>query len=310
MIPAQVDPDLGVIVVTYRSGRHLDGCFAGLRSVAAPGAVVVVDSASPDDTLEVAAALWPETTRLRMDDNLGYAAGVNAGLRLLSQPFVLVLNPDTRVDSSGLRAGLEWLRRHTEFGMLGPRLLGADGRPQASRLHEPTIPWAFRTYLARDAREAPPLAHVDGALEARVLAGAALLVRRDACRAVGGMDEGFWLFSEEVDWCVRFRRAGYRLASLPGWTLTHLGGASTALLPVHHQAMVHRSRHRYFLKHHGRAAAGVFRLLLGLSLPWAAVIAAVNALLGRITWREAWRRVHAQAAALLSPGVSRPASRA
>jgi GT2 family glycosyltransferase len=307
MNPATSVPELGAVVVTYCSSGCLEDCLRGLRPILDAGALTVVDNASPDDSAAVAAALWPGADVVRMPRNAGYAAGVNEGLRRQHRPFLLVLNPDTLIDPDGVRLAVDWLRAHPDFGMAGPRLRGADGAPQASCYAEPTLRGMAAAYLLRHAGEPAPLARLDGALEVEGLVGAALLVRRAALERVGPMDEDFWLFSEEVDWCARFRSAGFRLALLPAWTLTHLGGASTATLPVHRDVLAHRGRHLYFLKHGGPRRAALFRLLLAVSLPWVAAVAGVNALIGRVTWSEAGRRVSSQAAAAASPRQEVPA---
>ncbi len=305
MSPAQ-RADLGVVVVTFRSRNFLEGCFEGLRGLVPPASVVVVDSASGDGMLEEAARLWPGVGLRALPGNLGYAAGVNEGMRALPHDYVLALNPDVRVDAAGVRLALDWLQAHPDFGMAGARLEGMDGRAQTSHFAEPTLGRMVSMYVFRQAGEPGPIRLLDGALEVQGITGAALLVRAAAAGSVGPMDERFWLYAEEVDWCRRFREHRWRLAVLPAWRLLHYGGASAAASSVPLDAYVHRSRHLYFLKHGGSIPAMAFRALLGASLPVALAVAVVNALVGRITWREAGARVCSQAAAFARVRAGRP----
>jgi N-acetylglucosaminyl-diphospho-decaprenol L-rhamnosyltransferase len=297
---------LGAVVVTYRSAAHLEGCFSGLRPILDPGSLAVVDSRSPDDTLERARALWPGGRFHRMEQNLGYAAAVNAGLRLLDTPYVLVLNADTVLDPQGVLRALEWLEVHRDFGMVGARLVGTDGRVQISSFTEPSIGGMLRMYLLRDPREPAPRGTYDGAELVDGVVGAVMLLPRAALERVGPMDEDFFLYCEEVDWCARFRRAGYRIALLPEWRVTHLGGASTATLSVHMDVVSHRSRYLYFFKHGGSGRAEMFRLVLVMTSPVVLGLALVNALIQRISWREALSRVTSHWSAIFRPMPQRP----
>ena len=307
MSPAPAAAGLGVVVVTYRSADFLEGCFGGLRPILKPGSLAVVDSRSPDDTLERARALWPGGRFHLMEENRGYAAAVNAGLRMLDSDYILVLNADTVVDPQGVIRALDWLCAHPDFGVVGARLVGSDGREQISSFREPSIGGMLRMYVVRDPREPAPHGKVDGADLVDGVVGAVMLVPRAALERVGPMDEDFFLYCEEVDWCARFRRAGYGIALLPEWRVTHLGGASTATLSVHLDVVAHRSRYLYFLKHGGGGRAEMFRLVLVIASPVVLGLALLNALIRRISWHEALRRVTSHWSAIFRPMPERPA---
>jgi len=242
-----------VIVVSYNSADHLRDCVEPLSRIDGVN-VIVVDSASADDSLASVAGLPLVTAPL--SDNRGFAHGCNAGARLGTAGYVLLLNPDATLDAASLERMVAVADADPRIGAVAPRIEEPDGTldwsqrrfprlrstfAQAFFLHRffPLAPWTDE--LVRDAAAYERPASPEWA------SGACLLVRRDALERLGGLDEGFFLYCEDMDLCRRLRDAGLDIRFEPQAVAVHAGGASaprTALLPV-----LAASRVRYARKH-------------------------------------------------------------
>ena len=256
--------DVSVIVVTLNSMPYLERC---LESVAGYE-VVVVDHGSTDGSVELVRERFPEA-RLLEQENLGFGAGMNAGMRAAGGRYFLLLNADAWAVGDAVERLRAFADEHPEAGVVGPRLLHPDGSLQPSVRGFPTL-WRVATeyfFLRKLAPRSRLFNAFYGAgfdhrsvREAEWLGGACLLVRREAVEAVGPFDEDFFLFSEEVDWCYRFNRAGWKVLFYPGAEFVHVIGA--AYNPKLFDELV-RGHLRYFAKHRGpRDAERLRRLLL------------------------------------------------
>ena len=259
---------IDAVIVSYNSRASLRGCvepLAGMEDVA----VHVVDNASPDNPLPTLAGL--KIDAVRASHNGGFSYGCNLGAARGRAPYVLLLNPDARIDERSLRALRAVLERDSAAGIVGPRTLDDDGSLVPSQRREPRLRSTLGQALFAH-RVLPGATWTDelitdtAAYERREspdwLSGACLLVRRDALEAIGGFDEGFFLYCEDTDLCRRLRNLGWGVRYEPAATAHHVGGAS---LPRHRLLAVHaRSRVRYARKHRGRAAALVETALIGL----------------------------------------------
>jgi N-acetylglucosaminyl-diphospho-decaprenol L-rhamnosyltransferase len=248
--------------------------------------VVVVDHGSTDGTVELARA---RGLRVIDQENKGMRGGNNAGMRATAGRSPFLLNSDAWVKDDGVDKLVAFAAAHPEAAVVGPKLLNTDGTLQRSVRGEPTF-WRLATEylfirkLAPRSRRLNPLYRGDFAHnrteEVDWLYGPALLVRREAADAVGLFDEDFFMFSEEVDWMTRFRRAGWSVVFFPGAEVVHVGGAS-------HGGNLYvenlRGHLRFIAKHRGaRDAERVRRLLL-----WSLRLRAV--LLRREDYREGVR---------------------
>jgi hypothetical protein len=261
--------DLSVVVVTYRSKDHvlacLDSLAAGVRprsrdAVALDWECVVLDNDSHDGTPELIERGAPWARLVRTGANLGYAKAVNRGFAETSGALVLVLNPDCVWREGGILELVSWLREHPRCGIAAPRIVNPDGSleysvraypsPAAFLFNRyslltrlwPGNPWT-RRYLLSDWDHRTPRS-VDWA------SGAALLVRRAAVAAVGGMDEAYFMFNEDVDWCRRMNLSGWSVDYVPGAEVVHHIGAShgavsNRVILERHRGMIH-----YYRKHH------------------------------------------------------------
>jgi hypothetical protein len=259
--------DLSVVVVTYRSREHVLACLnslaAGVRSRDADvleWECVVIDNDSHDGTPELVEREAPWVRVVRTGANLGYAKAVNRGFAQTSGALVLVLNPDCVWREGAIHELIAWLREHPRCGIAAPRILNPDGSleysvraypsPSAFLFNRyslltrlwPGNPWT-RRYLLSDWDHRTPRS-VDWA------SGAALLARRAAVAVIGDMDEAYFMFNEDVDWCRRMNLAGWSVDYVPDAVVVHHIGASHG--PVSNRVILerHRGMIHYYRKHH------------------------------------------------------------
>ena len=257
--------DVAAVVVTYDAMPWLESCLQSLAGVEC----VVVDHGSSDASVEAARAAGATVVQ---QENLGLAAGWNRGLRETESRYVLILNADAWLVGDALDRLVAFADAHPLAAVVGPRLRNPDGTLQRSVRGFPTL-WRLATeYLflrklaphsrALNAFYAGGFDH-ESAAEAEFVMGAAMLVRREAVDEVGPLDESFFLFSEEVDWCYRFEQAGWKVYFTPEAEVVHVGGASHGGRLFDQQVLGHI---RFLAKHRGLAYAERARKLLVVSL--------------------------------------------
>ncbi len=271
-------PTLEVIVVSHGAPGLVRNCLRSLRENPAPvpTRVTVVDSGSPDETPDMVAAEFPEVRLIRLG-NVGFSAANN---RVLAEAFsgdgpemYLLLNPDTEVRAGTLEAAIGRLESDPRTGMVGVRLVKADGSfDHASKRSFPTplsalahfsgvgrmpgVPDALSQYRATQLAENEP-----GEVEA--VNGAFMLVRRSALLEVGLLDEGYWLYMEDLDWCRRFGEAGWKVFYEPGGTALHVkGGSSPARRRPRQEIAFHRGMGRFYRRFDAPGNAGPLNFLV------------------------------------------------
>ena len=264
---APVPESVSAIVVTYNALPWIEPCLQSVRGCE----VIVVDNGSRDGTPALVRERFPEA-RLIEQENKGLGAGWNAGIEAARGRWLFFLNADAWVVGDGIAKLVQVLEREPKAAVAGPRLRYPDGRPQRSVRGFPTL-WRLATeyFFLRKLAPRTKLLNAfygggfrhDRELEAEFLMGAAFLVRREAVEQVGGLDERFFLFSEEVDWCYRFRQAGWKVIFTPAAEVVHVGGASHAGRLFREQVQ----GHLLFLdKHRGARSAAAARRLLAAAL--------------------------------------------
>lgn len=276
---------VSIIIVSWNVCDLLRQC---LRSLPGEAEVIVVDSASSDGTPEMVAAEFPGVHLIAHHENLGYSKGNNIGLEAATGEYLFILNPDTVVEPGALERLQQYLEEHPQVAMVGPQLVYGDGQPQSSRRRFPS-PWTAifeSTWLQAYAppgmldhlygRDLPP----DQAVEVDWIVGAAVLLRREAYHQVGGFDEGFFMYSEEIDLCKRLKAAGWGVAHEPAARVIHHEGRSSAQVPAVTHIRFNTSKVRYLRKHHGRLAAGLVRTVILVSFGWEILIESAKWLLG------------------------------
>jgi hypothetical protein len=232
----------------------------------------VVDNASTDGTAEAVRDLDLDASLVELPENRGFAAGANIGADRASGDYLLFLNPDAELCPGALPSMRSHLAKHPEVAMVGPQLYYPDGRLQDSAFTYPTLLMTWLEFFPRPGR----LLHGrwNGRLSARDgqaisvdhPLGACMLISRPAWEDVGPFDEDFFMYCEEVDWCVRARRRGWDIRHLPSARVVHHGGRSSAQAIADSLAHLYASRARLHLKHRGRVYASAARFLTRLGL--------------------------------------------
>jgi GT2 family glycosyltransferase len=273
---------VAAVVVSYNVRELLVACVTSLvaaRAIGELGDVVVVDNGSTDCSATTIRRRFPGV-RVIDAPNLGYGAGANIGMAATRSRYVLVLNADTVVPPGTVNVLAAYLDAHQETAVVGPLLRYPDGTVQPSRrrfpkrltaLFESTIveEWWPGNRWVRDYRMLDqPIAAVGAPEEVDWVVGAALLVRRAALDRLGGFDESFRMYAEEVEWCWRFHRHGWRVAYLPAAEVLHHEGASSARDLTARQLEFDTSRVRLVGRLYGRRQAQLTRsgLLLNYAL--------------------------------------------
>ncbi len=273
--------DLSVVIVSWNTRELLDRCRASLVDDAQRARIgieiIVVDNASSDGTADWLQADHPDVTTVRLDRNAGFAAANNVGIRRASGRDLLLLNPDTEVLPGSLATLLRTLHSMPHIGMVSGLLLNPDGSPQSSGYRFPDLTQTFLDFFPLHPRlvgsringrvspgdERTPYA-VDHPL------GACMLVRRDVVDRVGILDEQYFMYSEEVDWCRRIRAAGWSILIAPDARIIHHGGQSTGQMPEEMFLELHRSRARYFQRYHSPAFLSCVELMARAAGCWEA----------------------------------------
>lgn len=230
--------------------------------------ILIIDNASTDETPQVLPAAFPQIRYTRMERNLGFACGVNFAAREASGEFLLLLNSDARLAPDALRLALEWMRAHPRCGVAGGQLYHPDGRKQNSIANFPSLAtellnkfllrrlWPDR-FPGKEREIAEPV-------EVESVIGAFFLVRHSLWEKLDGMDERFFFFLEETDFCLRARQAGFATIHLPQVRVWHGQGQTAKQNLAASRIEYWKSRFAYFAKH--KRPAIRFLLRVGLLL--------------------------------------------
>lgn len=260
--------EVSAVVVSFNSADDLPDCLRSLRSEGVAD-VVVVDNASADSSVEVVRRLDPDARVVQTGANLGFGTAANRGVAVTTGDHLLILNPDTVVEPGTVKALSEALDRDPGLAAVGPRLENVDGSLYPSVRRFPDLMVAFghaflglvwprnpatRRYRMLDWDHDQPAPSVDW------VSGACVLVRRSAFEMVGGFDEGYFMYVEDVDLCWRLGQAGWRIGYEPAGRVVHALGGSSRLVPYRMIAEHHRSLLRFVAK----STAGARRAIIPL----------------------------------------------
>lgn len=265
--------DLSVIIVSWNVKDLLARCLASVYRGAEGLEVeaIVIDNASSDSSAAMVSQSFPQVQLLVNQGNRGFTVAANQGLRQATGRYWLLLNPDTEVLGDALAQMVAYLEAHPAVGVVGPQLLNPDGSVQSSRRRFPTLATALveSTILQRYFPQAALLRRYycldqSDAEENEVdwLVGACLMVRREVAAHVGLLDERFFMYSEELDWCYRIKKAGWRVAYLPQARVIHHYGQSSARDLPHRHIYFQDSKCRFFTKHRGPLVGQALRAYL------------------------------------------------
>ena len=253
-------PDLSIIIVSFNARGDLQRCLASLHDPAPRVAheIIVVDNASTDGSAD-AAGRWANVRVINAGANLGFSRGTNAGIRASSGEYLLLLNSDTVVPADAIDRLVDELRRDSTAAVVGPRLVGDDGRAELSfgSMIGPFNELRQKLLVRGHDRGFGPITRWVERSTRRPgspdwVSGACLLVRRDAAEAVGLLDERYFLYAEDVDFCAAIRARGGRITFVPDATVVHRRGRSAATASSATRAAYRRSQLAFYAKHHPR----------------------------------------------------------
>jgi GT2 family glycosyltransferase len=224
--------DLSLVILNYKTAGLTKQCVktVDLHKPSCAYEIIVVDNASGDGVARRLGEAFPHVRVIESPRNVGYAAGNNIGIRASCGRYVLILNPDITVGPGSIDAMVAFMDAHPDVGIMGPKLVHPDGSLDVScyRFPEPLTPLYRRTPLGklpagRLAIDRYLMSEYDRRETRDVdwLLGAVLMVRRSALEKIGPLDERYFLYFEDTDWCRRFLAAGYRVVFHPGATMVH-----------------------------------------------------------------------------------------
>lgn len=278
--------DLSIIIVNWNVRDLLDRCLASIHDAqVAIGderedlplvEIIVVDCASHDDSVTMVRENYPGVMLLPQSENVGFSRGNNLAMAVATAPRFLLLNPDTEVSADAIGLLLQYLEAHPAVGILGPHTLNTDGSHQSTRRRFPSLLTGIfeSTWLAA---LAPTSVHDSyfmretndkAILEVDWVQGSALMLRREVYDGIGGLDEGFVMYSEELDFCRRAKSVGWKVVYHGRAMITHRGGKSSDQVPAFTQIQFQTSKLRYFRKHHGFLSYLMLRTLLLAQFLW------------------------------------------
>lgn len=280
-------PSVSVIVVNWNTSHLLPICLGSVANAAGDLSVDawVVDNASSDGSVAMLREHYPDVHVIANAGNAGFASGNNQAMAAAQGDYYFLLNSDAAAAPGVIARMVALAEAHPQAGIVGARLLNPDGTFQASYSRFPTLlrEALILTTLGRRLFGPwyPSAGPNDGFVPQRVeyVEGACLLVRRRAWLAVGGFDEGYWMYSEEVDWCRRMVEQGWEVWYDPAAIVYHWGGGSSLNRKPEREADLYRSRLRYQAIHAGPVQAGLFK----------AMVLAATAV--KVAWHGAKRRV-------------------
>ncbi|MDX9666544.1 glycosyltransferase family 2 protein [Pseudomonas sp. P5_152] len=268
---------LTVSIVNYRTPQLVVECVASLKRFPpsrATLAIAVVDNASGDDSVSVIAQQCPDIQLIASPNNLGFGGGNNLILRGLRSDYVLLLNSDAQVEAGTLDRLIEVLELQPQVGAVSGRVVNAsDGADQDFPCRFPSL-----TQMVKRMLTGPqfPANGQSAPISLERLHGACMLIRGELLHSVGLFDEGFFMYDEDVDWCVRARNAGWELLLVPDARILHHGGSSSGRAPAGQRRQapsetalrmryeLRRSRYRLYRKHRSLAEVLLLKLLTDL----------------------------------------------
>ncbi|HAH87861.1 MAG TPA: glycosyltransferase family 2 protein [Armatimonadetes bacterium] len=267
--------DLSIAIVNWNTSDLLHQCLLSAKE-SCKGTdyeIIVVDNASSDGSPEMVEEEHPDVLLVRNPINQGFAAACNLAYKYSSGRYFLLLNTDTIVIKSALPDMVGFMDTRPNAGAAGCRLINRDGSLQRSCSCFPGLMTELfdALYLSKIFPKsrlfgAYAMSYWDFADEREVdfAGGSCLIVRREAIEAVGLLDDGFFMYAEEADWCYRMRAGGWKVCYYPGASVIHLGGESAKKYGSQILLHLYTSRNRFLRKHRGSYVAGVHRAIVAL----------------------------------------------
>lgn len=264
--------DVSIVIVSWNTKKYMEECLTSLQAADGNLAVeiIVVDNASSDGTPDMIRAQFPGVRLIESGANLGFAGGNNIGLKEATGKYICLVNSDVNVPPDCLAKMYAYMDQHPDIGLLGPGMLRPDGRLHRSGMRFPKL-WHvflralfldslfkgshfFGGFLMRDF-------HFDSTRDIDVLNGWFWMTRCEALKQVGPLDDRFFMYAEDVDWCKRFQLAGWRIVFYPEARAVHYGGVSAKNQPSRFVLEMQRANLQFWKKYHGPLSVFVYMLV-------------------------------------------------
>lgn len=271
----QTVPSISVIVVSWNAKKYLEQCIQSFLNCPELNAVeiIVVDNASSDGSPEFIKQNYPGVKLICNADNLGFARANNIGIKHSQGKYLFLINSDVVVYPNCIESMVDYMERHPEIGLLGPRIVGTDHKVQRSCMGYPSLWNTFCRAVLLDGI----FPHVklfsgflmkywahDSIKEVDVINGCFWSVRRRAIEEVGLLDEDFFMYAEDIDWCKRFNSAGWKVVYFPLAEALHYGGASSVNAPIRFYIEMQKANLKFWGKHYGKLSRSVYLCIIFL----------------------------------------------
>jgi GT2 family glycosyltransferase len=257
--------DVSIIIVSWNARNHLLNCLRSVHETISTMTceIIVVDNGSTDGSPQAVREEFPQVKLLEQGANLGFAKGNNIGLEHASGRYDCLMNSDIVVQPGCLQALVEFMDANPVVGLCGPRLLNGDGTPQPSCRRFPSLRNHLGRALFLNRSLADPAYLRDAVSEVEVLAGSFWVARPRTVAQVGKLDERFFIYGEDLDWCRRLRKAGWKLCFCPAARAFHFGGASSSADPSRFNRELQHASLQLWEKYHGKVSTLAY-LLIGV----------------------------------------------
>lgn len=303
--------DVSVIIVNWNTKKLLRDCLSSVYEHAGDVdyEIIVIDNASTDDSASMVKNDFPNVILIENSENRGFAAANNQGMAAAKGRYVLLLNSDTLVLNNAVAGTVHFTDENPQAAVTGCRVLNPDRTLQRTCFMFPSVlnMLLSSTYLYKlfpksrfFGREQMTWWDRNDVRPVDVVTGCFMLVRRDAIEQVGMMDEQFFMYCEETDWCYRFRKNGWKVMFAPAGEIIHFGGQSTAQKPVAMIVQLRLSILKFMKKHYSRPAYIIARFLVALFFALRLPVWLVKAFVRPAARGEATIKMKAYAAGVVS----------
>lgn len=256
--------DLSIIIVNWNTSELLVQCLDSIYR-ADPHLtfeIIIVDNGSTDNSMDAVNERFPNLKTIANARNLGFARANNQGLAIGTGRYFMLLNSDTIVPPGEIDKLVHFADQSPDIGVLGPKLLNMDGTLQESWSSFPSL-WS--EFVGQNFRERQPETNLPFAYDVDWISGACMLVRAKTIEEIGMLDEAYFMYSEEADWCYRIKAGGWKVIYLSNAEITHLGGGSADRTSLIQLTLLYQSKIYFFKKNYSRLKAVLLRYGLALS---------------------------------------------
>ena len=269
MAEKKVDKSVSIVILSWNTKSILRDCLKSLKD---SYEIIVVDNGSTDGSPQMVQKEFPKVRLIKNQKNLGFGAGNNQGMREAQGKYILLLNSDTIVKNKAPLKMAKFLEENHQVGVVGCKLLNPDGSPQPSAGPFPNLWVSFIMLFAEHWLGDLVRSSFPGVKEVDWVMGAALMISRKVFTEVGPMDEGLFMYMDEVEWCYRIKKAGFKVMFYPGAEIIHLFGGSSQTGRKDPILNIYRGLLYFYRKHYPSWQLPILKTMLKLKAAGALVI--------------------------------------